>query len=159
MKDLFDALFFPKPFFSKPVSKLPVSIVAFLVVYYTDYCAYFPLFPVSGNVLLFLFVSVAIAPFFLFFLMLGIDLVFAGYDQNRRLQNLYGFTFCPYLFLPFVVAFARREGLFNQVFGFSLFAVLFLWSSLLTYRACEKKRVLLSKTIHDLVVLSFLLRF
>jgi len=64
MKDLFDALFFPKPFFSKPVSKLPVSIVAFLVVYYTNYCAYFPLFPVSGNVLLFLFVSVAIAPFF-----------------------------------------------------------------------------------------------
>ncbi len=63
------------------------------------------------------------------------------------------------VYWPPLYAFARREGLFNQVFGFSLFAVLFLWSSLLTYRACEKKRVLLSKTIHDLVVLSFLLRF
>ncbi|HPE42121.1 MAG TPA: hypothetical protein PKZ34_03445, partial [Thermotogota bacterium] len=90
--------------------------------------------------------------------MLGIDLVITGYDKNHQLQNLYGFTNCPYLFLPFAVVFARREALFSEIFGFSLFVLLFLWSTFLTYRVCEKKRVLLSKTIHDLVVFYVLLR-
>jgi len=158
MKELFDAVFFPKTFFSKSVNKMPLSIEAFLIIYYTNYLSYLSLYPASGNFLLFLLVTLALAPFFLFFLMLGIDLVITGYDKNHQLQNLYGFTYCPYLFLPFAVVFARREALFSKIFGFSLFVLLFLWSTFLTYRVCEKKRVLLSKTIHDLVIFYVLLR-
>ncbi len=158
MKELFDALFFPKSFFFKSIAKIPVSIEAFLIIYYTNFFSYLSLFPASGSFLLFLLVSVVAAPFFLFFLLLGLDLIVAGYDKNHRLQNFYGFTYCPYLFLPFAVGFAKRESLFSAVFGFSLFVLLFLWSTLLTYRVCEKKRVLVSKLVHDLIVFYYLLR-
>jgi len=158
MKELFDALFFPKSFFFKPIAKMTVSIEAFLIIYYTNFFSYLSLYPVSGNFLLFLLVSVVVAPFFIFFLLLGLDLIVAGYDKNHRLQHFYGFTYCPYLFLPFAVVFAKRESFFSTDFGFSLFALLFLWSALLTYRVCEKKRVLASKFIHDLIVFYYLLR-
>jgi hypothetical protein len=46
-----------------------------------------------------------------------------------------------------------------QVFGFLLLVLLFFWSALLTWQSCEKKRVLLSKAIHDALLFYMLLKF
>lgn len=158
MEELFDAIFFPKRFFLRKELNFSASIWGFLIVYCTNFAFLSLIFPFLFKELFILFFFLVIFPFFLFFLFFGMDLTFANFDRNHRLKNHYGFTYCPYLFLPISLAFAFQTSIFPKIFGFSLFILLFLWSSLLTIFTCEKKAAIVSKAIHDFIVFYFLLK-
>lgn len=142
MSGLFDAIIKPSFYFKKKPETYLGSFFSLILIIIVNELSYqnfiikiIGFYGLSGILFLFLI------PLFVYFSLIGLDLLFVFGDKNHWLKTHVGLTYAPYLFLPLIIPIIMRNGWIYRSFGWLFVFIICFWSFLL-YKLLVRNKIL-----------------
>ncbi|GEM_PF-1626378 len=157
MNGLFDALITPKRYFKKtPETYLGSFFSLMLIIVLNELSLRSFIFKMLSFYNLTGILFLVLIPLLVYFIIIGIDLMFIRGDKNHWIKTHLSATYAPYLFLPLIMPIITRNGWLYKVFGLFFILILCLWSFYLYKLIIRNKFLPFLRLIKDFALIIFL---